>query len=1039
MKRRITFCFLVLFVSLFHIAWAQDIWVTGKVTDKTNGAPLESVSVLLKGSTTGTKTNLSGEFKIKASEGATLVFSFIGMESLELKVGHKSGPVQVALIQKATQVDEVVVIGYGTQKKSNVTGAIATVKAADLQDMPTARLEDALKGRTSGVTIMASSGQPGTDAAVYIRGLTSINGSAPLFVVDGMPVAGGIDYLNSSDIESIEVLKDAASAAIYGTKAAAGVIMVTTKTGKAGAMQVNYNGYYGSQAPARELNMANATQYATLRNESSLAAGNGIIFSNPASLGQGTNWQDAIFNKNAKIQNHELSLSGGNEKSTFNASFGYFKQEGIVASQISDYERFTVRINSIQKVKSWLTFGENAAYAYTKSQAGFSQNGYFGGPLASAINLDPITPLVETDPNVIANNPTYANNAALLIRNAAGNPYGISQYVGQEMSNPVAYIQTQLGNFGWSDKIVANGFLEIEPIKGLKIKSNIGTDLSTWGNESFTPTYFLSNTVNNTTTNSYNRGMNRANNWVFTNTATYSRKIDKHNFSVLVGYEAQNMSTQFGVNATYFGIPATSFSQASMNYGVATANTQGGGYESQPYTLASTFGRVTYDYDGKYLFTGIVRRDGSSHFGTNNLYATFPSLSLGWNPLKEKFWKTNKVVTALKIRVGYGVNGNDNLAPYQFESTISGAGSYVFGSNSTTAIGYAPTTIANPNLEWEQTKQTNIGLDASLFNDLTISFDYFKKTTTGMLMQVAIPGYVGASSQPYGNVASMYNKGVELQLGYKKKIGQVFLDWSGNVSYIKNEVTNLGATSYITGQNFQASSYEVSRTMVGHPFNSFYGFQELGVFQNQAQINSYVDKNGNLLEPNAKPGDFKFAKLSSAAGPIGTNDRTFLGNSLPTWAFGTTLSAAFKGFDVKVFAQGVAGNKIFQELRRLDIPTANYTTKALGRWTGAGTSNDFPRLVDGDPNGNFSSPSNFYLENGAYFRIKTIQIGYSLPKELLNKVKISRVRIYVSANNLFTFTKYEGFDPEVGGGLLGVDRGIYPQAKSFMGGANITF
>jgi len=1021
------------------VLWAQNQkTISGKVTDE-KGQPVPMASVLISGTKSGTSTNQNGEFKLAVpSTAKKLIVSSVNFQTREIALTGSF--LTIVLTETASKLEDVVVIGYGTQKKSNVTGAIATVKAADLEDMPAQRLEDALKGRTAGVTIMASSGQPGTDAAVYIRGFTSINGSAPLFVVDGMPIMGGIDYLNSSDIESIEVLKDAASAAIYGTKAAAGVIMVTTKSGKAGTMQVNYNGYYGTQAPARELSLTNATQYATLRNESSLAAGNGIVFSNPASLGTGTNWQDAIFNKSAPIQNHEVSLSGGTDKSTFNASFGYLKQEGIVATPISNYQRFTVRVNSTQKVKSWLTFGENAAYAYTKSQAGFSQNGYFGGPLASAINLDPITPVVETNSSVIANSPVYANNASLLMYNPAGYPYGISSYVGQEMSNPVAYVQTQIGNFGWSDKIVANGFIEIEPIKGLKIKSNVGTDLAEYGSNSFTPLYFLTPTVNNVSTNSYNRSMNRANNWVFTNTAVYSRKIDKHNFSLLVGYESQNLSNQFGVNATYLGIPATTFAQASMNYAVATSNTMGGGYEAQPYTLASTFGRVTYDYDGKYLLTGIVRRDGSSHFGTNNLYATFPSVSVGWNPLKEKFWKSNNVLTALKFRVGYGVNGNDNLAPFQYESVIQSAGSYVFGSGSNIAIGYGPTTIANPGLKWEQTSQSNIAFDATFFRDLTLSVDVFKKTTTGMLMQVAIPGYVGAATEPYGNVASMYNKGVEVMLGYKKKIGKVMIDWSGNVSNIKNDVTNLGtSTSYIVGQTFQASAYEVSRTMVGLPFNSFYGFKEIGIFQNQEQINTYVDKNGNLLQPNAKPGDFKFAKISSGAGPIGANDRTFLGNSLPTWSFGSTLGVAYKGFDLKVFGQGVSGNKIFQELRRLDIPTANYSTKALQRWTGPGTSNLYPRLVDGDPNGNFTSPSNFYLENGAYFRIKTIQVGYSLPKSLLSHAKIQKVRLYVSANNLFTFTKYDGFDPEVGGGLLGVDRGIYPQAKSFMGGANITF
>ena len=1021
-------------------AEAQSQKITGSVTDE-RGAPVPHASVVAKGSNKGTTTDEKGNFSLTVSNSVrTITVSSVNFQPQDVPVTGQS--ISIILKPGSVGLEDVIVVGYGTQKKSNVTGAIASVKATDLEDMPIQRLEDALKGRTAGVTVVAASGQPGSsDPAIFIRGITSINGSTPLYVVDGMPVDGGIDYLNSADIESIEVLKDAASAAIYGTKAAAGVILVTTKTGKAGVLKVNYNGYYGTQAPARELSLTNATQYATLRNESSLAAGDGIVFPNTSTLGTGTNWQDAIFDKHAKIENHEISFSGGSDKSVFNASLGYYLQDGIVATEISNYKRFTVRVNGTHKIKSWLTFGENVAYAYIRSQAPFSENGYFGGPLASAINLDPTTPVVETDQNVIATNPTYANNSSLLIRNSAGNPYGISPYVGQEMSNPVAYVQTQLGNYGWSDKIVGNAFVEVEPIRGLKIRSNIGTDLAFWGSNAFTPLYFLSATVNNTATNNYTRQFNRANNWVFTNTATWSRKIGQHNFSILAGYESENLSQQFGSSLTYLGIPAATFGEASMNYSVPTASTNGYGYENQPYTIASAFGRVTYDYDGRYLFTGIVRRDGSSHFGTNNVYATFPSASIGWNPTREIFWHSNRIVTDLKIRAGYGINGNDNLGPFQYESVIAGAGSYTFNNNanSTLVTGYAPQTIANPSLKWEQTSQADIGLDASLFHDISVTFDWFKKKTSGMLMQVAIPGYVGATSEPWGNVASMYNEGEELQIGYHKKIGSFSVDWSGNVSHIENKVTNLGATAYIVGQTFQASAYEVSRTEIGHPFASFYGFKTLGVFQNQAQINSYVDSKGNILQPNAAPGDFKFAHLSGGLGPIGAKDRTFLGNPLPTWTFGTTLSLGYKGFDVKAFAQGVGGNKIFSELRRLDIPAANYSTAYLKRWTGPGTTNDFPRLIDGDPNGNFSNPSNFYLQDGTYFRLKTLQLGYTVPVKLSRQGGIDKMRVYIAGNNLLTLTHYDGFDPELGGGLLGIDRGVYPQARSYMVGANITF
>lgn len=1035
MKRRFPIYFLVFFISLFQVAWAQELSVSGKVTDKSSGNGLESVSVVVKGSNVGTKTDKGGVFKIKAPTGSVLIFSFIGMETQEVQV-LDSKPIKVTLSEKSTQMEEVVVIGYGTQKKSVVTGAIASVKAKDLEDMPVARVEDALKGRTSGVTVASTSGQPGASATIMVRGVTSINNSDPLFVVDGVPVYGGIDYINSSDIESIEVLKDAASAAIYGTKAASGVILVSTKKGKAGKMQVNFNMYYGTQAPARKLDLLNATQYATLRNESSIAAGNGVVFANPASLGVGTDWQGQIFNNDARIQNYELSFSGGNEKSTYNASFGYFSQDGIVATPVSNYKRFSARFNSAHKLSSWLSFGNNIAYAHTKSM-GVSANDYFGGPLASAVNLDPVTPVLMLDQNIIATNPTYANHLTSLVRNANGDPYAISQYVGQEMTNPMAWMQTQLGNYGWGDKFVGNVYLEIEPIKNFKLKSSIGGDMAFWGNESFTPIYFLSNTNSNLTNTSFNRGMNKAFNWIFTNTATYARSFGLHNVTAMIGTEAQNAGNQFGVNGTYLGIPVNTFGDASMNFATAPSNTQSGGYESQPYTLSSIFARATYDYAGKYMATAVFRRDGSSHFGSNNVYGNFPSISAGWIPSRENFWPSNKVVSYLKVRAGYGVNGNDNLSPFQFVSTIGGIGSYVLGNNQI-ITGYGPSAPANPNLKWEQTSQANFAVDAILFKDFSLTVDLFQKKTTGMLMTVKLPGYVGASASPWGNIASMENKGIEIELGYKKNIGKVNIDLKGNASYIKNKVTDIGANDYITYATFQASSYEVSRKVVGQPINEFYGFQTKGIFQTQAEVNSYVGKTGTPIQPNAKPGDFRYADLDGD-GAITSKDRTYIGNPIPTWIFGFTASATYKNFDVRIFGQGAAGNKVFQQLRRLDITTANYQTKAMNRWTGPGTSYDYPRLVDGDPNGNFSNPSNFYLEDGAYFRIKTLQLGYTFSKGLLGKTGIQACRVYVSGNNLLTFTKYSGFDPEIGGGIYSIDRGVYPQARSFMAGLNVTF
>ena len=1029
----------ILWMSITTLMAQKTFEYTGTVTDK-QGETLPGVSVVIKGTMNGCATDIQGNFKISSpNPSELLVVSFVGSVTQEVKV--KSGvPVKVVLESSSIGLSELVVIGYGTQKKSVVTGAISSVKSTDLENMPVTRIEQALQGRTTGLTIASSSGQPGASSTVRVRGTTTINNSNPLYVVDGVPLDnGGIDYLNSNDIESVEVLKDAASAAIYGTRAASGVIIVTTKKGKkganatgAGSMQVNFNMYYGTQAPAKKLDLLNATDYATLRNEASVNGGGPVIFANPSSYGTGTDWQSTIFNSSASIANYELSISGGNDKSTFYTSLGYFTQEGVIATSISNYKRLNLRFNSTHKVKDWLRFGNNIGYSHIKSQGSLNTNSEYGGPLSSAINLDPITLTVITDP-AVANASPYSDHQ--VVRDANGNPYGISQYVGQEMTNPLAYIKTRLGNYGWSDNLIGNIYAEIEPIKGLKVKSDIGAKLAFYGDESFSPVVYL-NASTSTSNNSYYRATNKGLIWNWENTVSYNRSFGKHTGTILIGTSAY-VENYIGVNATYKNLPVNSFDEASMNYNVVAADRVGGGWETPDHKVSSMFARLIYNFNEKYLFTGIIRRDGSSRFGSNNRYGVFPSASLGWVTSRESFWPKNKVVTFVKIRGSYGVNGNDNIGDFQYVSTVGGGRNYTFG-NDGYVIGYSPNAPANPDLKWEQTSQLNIGFEATFFEDLTLVFDWYNKNTTGMLQPVILPGYVGAAGAPTGNVGSMTNKGVELELGYHKTLGAFDLKFSGNASYLKNEITDLGTVEYISGATFQSSSYEISRLAVGHPMGAFYGFQTEGIFQSMSQVQRYVDKNGNMIQPNAKPGDFRFADLNGD-GKIDANDRTFIGDPTPTWSYGFTINAAWKGIDLVVFCQGVAGNDVFNAMRRLDIPTANWTSDALGRWTGVGSSTTYPRLVVGDPNKNFSSPSNFFLTNGSYFRFKTIQLGYSLPKDLIKKIGLQNLRFYISANNLITITKYNGYDPEIGGSSYGIDRGVYPQARSFMAGVNLTF
>ncbi|GAL72136.1 SusC/RagA family TonB-linked outer membrane protein [Jejuia pallidilutea] len=1025
----------VLIIMSSWFSFAQEITINGVVNDET-GMPIPGVNVIKKGTQTGTVTDFDGAFTINTEVGSTLSFSYVGYVTQDVVITNNSN-LTVTLAQDLAQLDEVVVVGYGTQKKSVVTGAISGVKQSELEDLPITRVEQTLQGRVSGITIAANSGQPGSSSTVRVRGITTLGNNEPLWVVDGVVVdAGGIGFLNQSDIESVEVLKDAASQAIYGARAAAGVILITTKKGKSGKLSVNYNGYTGISSAARKLDLLNATEYATLLNEKSVNGGGNILFSNPASFGEGTDWQNVIFNDSAKRSTHELSLSGGNDVSKFYASFGYTDQEGIVMSDISNYTRKNIRLNSTHNITDKLRFGQTVGYSNEKNIGIGNTNSEFGGPLSSAINLDPLTPTVETDP-ILSNQAPYTNNG--IWRDSNGNPYGISSLVAQEMSNPLAYKQTLLGNYGWADNFVGNAYLEYEPIEGLKFRSTLGGKLAYWGYQSYTPVSYL-NAASITTQNNISRGTNKGFGWNIENTVSYAKTLGSHNFSILLGQGAYVDNITSGENVTYFDIPVDNYRDASFNFTVPTDQINASAYTGNEHKVNSLFSRLTYDYDEKYLLTAIIRRDGSSRFGANNKYGFFPSFSAGWVPSKEGFWKENDVINQLKIRGGYGVTGSDAIGDFQYLSTVSGGRNYTIGTSGSVVIGNSPDAPSNPDLKWEETSQLNIGFDTRLFNDFSVAFDWYKKETTGILQSVTIPGYVGAVGSPTGNVADMENTGIDLEIGYNKNFNDFNLSLNGNVSFLDNTVTFLGnGVDFLSGgATIQSSTYPITRTQVGQPVNSFFGFKTNGIFQNQEEIDSYVSSDGTVIQPNAQPGDFKWRDLDDD-GNIDADDRGFLGSSIPKVTFGFTLNLDYKNFDLLVFCQGASGNKIFQGLRRLDVENANYQTAALGRWVGEGTSNTYPRLTTNDTNNNFSNPSDFYLEDGDYLRFKTIQIGYTLPTDVLRKYGVDKLRIYLTSENLLTFTKYSGYDPEIGGGIFGIDRGYYPQAITNQIGINLQF
>ncbi len=1026
--------FLLLFAGF--TALAQTGSINGTVYDEAR-LPLSGANVKIESINRNVTTDANGKYVISGLSAGTynITVSYLGLTSVQraVAVGSEAVTANFNFESKSTDIDEVVFIGYGTQRKSVVTGAISKINSSDLENKPVMRVEQSLQGRISGITVTTNSGQPGEGATLRIRGTTSINNSEPLYIVDGVQIGGGIDYLNQSDIATMEVLKDAASGAIYGARAASGVVIITTKKGSTDGIRVNYNAYAGTQEPSRQLNLLNATQYAALYNEAQLGANPSatVRFPNPSQYGVGTNWQDAVFNNSAMLQNHELSLSGGSQKSQYYGSFGYWDQEGIVASNNSKYTRFTARFNSSHEITKSIKFGQTISYARVNN-VGVATNTEYGSPLSRAINMDPITPLIETDPAKIGPGSIYATNP--VVRNSSGFPYGISEYAQSEILNPVAALAVAQGN-SWSDKVVGNIFVEAEILKGLKVRSTGGFDLAFWGGHSFQPIFYL-NSINKTDITAYNRNINRGLFWQLENTVSYNKQIEKHNFSLLAGYGAQKNKgeTQGGSKEQ---IPATNLKEASLQFSVPRIDDSfyGGEYLN---TLNSVFGRVTYDFDEKYLFMGIIRRDGSSRFGPNNKYGYFPSASVGWVASKEDFFPQSNAVNFLKFRGSYGVTGNDNIGDFRYLSTVSGGRNYTLGSSAGLVIGVSPDALSNPDLKWEQTAQTNIGVDAILFKNFTLTAEWFNKKTSGMLIQVDVPGYVG-NTGPIGNVADLTNKGVELELGFRQQFGELSFNASANGSFIKNRIVYLGDDkTFLGGQTITPQGLQVTRTQVGYAIGSFYGFRADGIFQNTAEIAAYTNSAGAPIQPNAKPGDIRFRDLNND-GIINEDDREIIGDPTPNFTYGITLGASYKGFDFYMLGTGVTGNQIFNGLRRFDLPTANYTTDILNRWRGEGTSNTMPRLTTQDDNKNYSRVSSIFLQDGTYFRIKVLQVGYTFKSDLTKKVGLDKVRFYLMANNLLTLTKYKGYDPEIGGGSYGVDRGFYPQARSFFAGVNVGF
>lgn len=1045
----------VLFLLSFTLAavYAQNIQIKGTVVSGTDNEPLPGVNVVVKGNTsTGTITDFNGTFTLSAPADAILSISYIGFKSQEIAVkGHKD--IKIVLQEDSETLDEVVVVGYGVQKKSVVTASIAKVSADDLASTAPVRMDNALKGLASGVTVTSSSGQPGAAAQIRVRGVGTIrteNGAAdPLYIVDGMPLEGGLDYLNPNDIASIEVLKDAASGAVYGARAANGVILVTTKTGKIGKTKVTYDFSYGWQSAWKKRDVLNASEYALMINEGAINAGIAPKFSDPYSYGQGTNWQDEVFNNNAPMMNHQVSVSGASEKVNYLFSLGFYTQDGIVGGNFdrSNYERLTLRSNTQytlfdeSKERNWLNslkVTSNLSYARIKSTS-FDDNSTWGTPLGSALALSPILNVYdETEEAIKAQFDKYGTTAEYtpVYDPRNGKLFSIPGEFG-EMSNPIAKLSLP-GDKHWSHKFVANFSAELQLWDNLKFKTSYGADLSFWGYDGYRPLYYLRSGESSTQSSAYSRKEDGTV-WQLENVLMYDKSIDKHSFSVLLGQSAKKSSGSYLYgsrnNITNYSRP---YIDASTGL-AANADRDAAGAPSVDATLASIFARASYNYDERYMLQVTVRRDGSSRFGPNNHYAVFPSFSLGWNLTNEKFMnKRPNWLTTTKIRLSWGKNGNENIGNFKYTVLTSPGNNAIFGSSENVINGVKASGLANPDLKWEESEQLDFGLDFGFFNNaLTFTADYYKKKTNGMLMEMNIPFYVG-EAKPIGNVGKMENSSIELEAAYKFRVSDWNFRVSANASYLKNKLIEYGNESgWENLDSFQGTG-DISRAENGKPFPFFYGYKTAGIFQNTDEVKAYKNDKGELLQPTAVPGDVRFVDVDGN-GIIDANDRTDIGKGMPDWTFGFNLGVSWKNFDLNMMWQGTAGNDIYDATRRTDIATSNLPSWMLNRWTGEGTSNRIPRFVQGD-NVNWQS-SDLYVYDGSYLRLKNIQLGYTLPAALTQKVFISSLRFYVAAENLFTFTKYHGFDPEIssGGTSLGIDYGVYPQARVWTIGASLSF
>ena len=1022
--------------------------ISGKVTSATDGEPLIGATVQVQGDKNGVVTDFDGNYTIQAEQGQTLVFSYVGYLTKTVKVGAAS-TIDVALDEDRQSLDEVVVIGYGVQKKKLVTGATVQVKGENVAKLNTTNPLQALQGQTPGMTIISESGQPGEGLKVNIRGLGTTGSSGPLYIIDG--VRGDISTLNPADIESIDVLKDAASAAIYGSQSANGVVLVTTKSGKEGRAVVSFDGYYGWQWAPRKTKMLNAKQYMTIMDEQNINSGGApydwyglkedgtpkyaSIFDENGNV-YDTDWVDQMFKDAAQTYSANLGVTGGSQKGNYSLTMGYMSQEGIVGGKdVSGYSRYNFRINSdYQVIDNFLKVGEQVSFIYYKKN-GIGVGNAYNNTLRSAFGTSPITPVYSDNGKYGS---PYNDTTDSDWYNADGNPYGV--------------MMTTNNNKSQNFTATANVYAEMEFIKNLKFRTTLGVKYDSNNYRSFSPLYHFSIYSYQDTRTGVSQSASDGLGITWTNTLSYNFKLKEHNIDAMIGYEVYRTEGQsmYGTNGSLRDGFDT-WTYAYLSNGTATNQEGGLSVSGSPWDeerMVSYFGRVGWNWQEKYMATATLRCDGSARFAKGHRFGWFPSISAGWVVTNEKFMEpVTKVMDYFKIRASWGQVGNQNIGNYMYLAPMA-FNNYYYNFGTTLGSdadqwGAVPTRIGNEDITWETSEQFDLGFDARFLNQrLNVNFDFYVKTTKDWLVQPPVLGTVGTGA-PYINGGDVKNTGVELGLAWNDRIGKDFYYYVNvNGAYNKNKVGNIpnedGIIHGESGSVLYDNSGEFYRASNGEPIGYFWGYKTAGIFQNQQETGDWIAAGNGVLQSDVKPGDVKYYDINHD-GVINDNDKVNLGNGMPDFTYGFSFGFDWKNFDFSVQAYGQSGNKIVQTLRNVGTTTANYTTQILDRWTGEGTSNKIPRVTNTNINYQFSD---LFIQDGDFLRISSIKIGYDFAK-LLKCRYISQCHLYAQVQNAFTFTKYDGMDPEIGygnsGWVSGIDYGYYPRPRTFLMGVNLKF